>query len=502
MLIKEALNIQAMNTWTVERLTKFELTEENLKEFFDICQSVFYATLLQEGAYLKYANREELFEVNLSGLANATVPANGDIIRYAEATPMQKRLCAGRPPIVFAFTVVGTATDGSRRHRGVVAEAILSGMVSVVDANGNANTALLEKLRRINYLCRLAATDVNRFLNVENDEAAAAARAAAAEERHARAAERRAEQEARRQRRADHDAAVAAAQADLGAAEEAGDIEAAEAAQARLDDLNANRIRVRELADRAEEQVTEVLSEDDAKASARSVGVPDDRDSMESFICGWLAANVVNQFAYVPYTVSNKGLRSRRYLNSLFNAFGNGVPARTSKAEARELGGYCLTPFWNKDLPEKERENRSANGVNQMYIALHTRFRNRAVTNAPAFVRSWLANHPSTKYDIDEARVQGTIQSRSLVSHLFSDYGFALGPADQSAINRCRARATDGDLFDYGFNWPAGKRAPLSAPPATTNAATADDMPENELDIDFPEVEMPTASDYDADYTN
>jgi hypothetical protein len=368
-----------------------------------------------------------------------------------------------RNPYVFNFTLVTRYEDGSSTR--VFAQDILDGKIKLQNSDGSEDRKTLDTLKQIRNAYVTAQRNVDDYIS---------ARTAEKERERERLERERAKQERK--------AAQEAAEEELNNAIDSGDVERIKVALARLEELNPARIRVREIARQAKEGTAEALKSEETLKECAELGITD----AESFLCGWLAANVERMFAYIPYTVTKLGRRNNRFLHAFQASFGN-CPERASREEAKASGGYALTPYFNDDLDPETAEHRKAGGINQRNIALYVHFRNYAVKKAPRFVQVWLASHKSI--DGEVVTPGATIQRNSLVCHLFNDFGFPIAAADDAARNRCKMKANDQEAFTAGFAWPV--RLTPTTPPAIE--------PAHELDQEFPEPEIVTASDYDVE---
>ncbi len=368
-----------------------------------------------------------------------------------------------RNPYVFNFTLIARYEDGGSKM--IIAQDILDGKIKLHNSDGSEDRQTLNTLRQIRNAYVTTQRSVDDYVNARTAE-------------NERERERLERERVRQERRA----ALEAAEEELNNAIDSGDTERIRAAVERLEELNPARIRVREIARQAAKGTESVFKSDETLKECAELGITD----AESFLCGWLAANVERLFAYIPYTVTKLGRRNNRFLHAFQASFGN-CPERASREEARASGGYALTPYSNDHLDPEVAATRKAGGINQRNIALYVHFRNYAVKKAPRFVQVWLASHKS----IDgEVVIPGaTIQRNSLVCHLFNDFGFPIAAADDSARNHCKMKAKDQDAFTAGFAWPV----------RLTPTTPAVREPAHELDQEFPEPEIVSASDYDVE---
>lgn len=370
-----------------------------------------------------------------------------------------------RNPYVFDFTLIARYEDGSNKH--VFAQDILDGKIKLQNSDGSEDTDTLNVLKQIRNAYVSTQRNVDDYINTRTAEN-----------------ERERERLERERIRQERQTAIEAATVELNNAVDSGDLERIRIAMERLEELDPARIRVHEIARQAAEGTETVLTSDETLEECRELGIVDP----ESFLCGWLAANVERMYAYIPYTVTKLGRRNNRYLHAFQASFGN-CPERNSRSEAAARGGYALTPKFNDDLDPETAKRRKAGGTNQRDIALYVHFRNYSVKKAPRFVQVWIASHKSREGEV--VTPGASVQRNSLVCHLFNDFGFPIAEVDDAARNQCRMRSTDQNSFEAGFAWPV----------RLTNAAQQEQErePAHELDQDFPEPELVTASDYDAE---
>lgn len=368
-----------------------------------------------------------------------------------------------RNPYVFNFTLVARYEDGSSTR--VFAQDILDGNIKLQNSDGSEDRKTLGTLKQIRNAYVTTQRNVDDYIT---------ARTAEKERERERLERERAKQE----RKAEQEAA----EEELNNAIDSGDVERIKVALEHLEELNPARIRVREIARQAKEGTATALRSEETLKECEELGITD----AESFLCGWLAANVERMYAYIPYTVTKLGRRNNRYLHAFQASFGN-CSERASREDAKANGGYALTPYSNDHLDPEVAKHRKAGGINQRNIALYVHFRNYAVKKAPRFIQVWLASHKSM--DGEVVMPGATIQRNSLVCHLFNDFGFPIAEADDSARNHCKMKANDPDAFAAGFAWPV--RLTPATPPARE--------PAHEFDQDYPEPELVTASDYDVE---
>jgi hypothetical protein len=367
---------------------------------------------------------------------------------------------------VFNFTLVARYEDGGNKM--VFAQDILDGKIKLQNSDGSEDRKTMDVLKQIRNAYITTQRSVDDYITARTAEK-----------------ERERERLERERIRRESRAALEAAEEELNNAIDSGDTERIRVAVERLEELSPARIRVRETAKLAAEGTESVFKSPETLKECEELGITD----AESFLCGWLAANVERMYAYIPYTITRLGRRNDRYLRAFRDSFGN-CPERNSKKEAAAMGGYALTPYSNDDLDPEAAKDRIAGGINQMSIALYVHFRNYSVQKAPRFVRVWLASHKSK--DGKVVVPSATIQRNSLVCRLFNDFSFPIAAADDAARNRCKMKATDEKAFTAGFAWPV-RLTP--AAPATPEV----EEPAHELDLDFPEPETVSASDYDVE---
>jgi hypothetical protein len=460
MNISERLDLK-YQTYTVDSLETFVLTSaENLQDFYNACQTTFVSTLISANAKLRV--RGEVYEVtpgaNLEFFdTNAErLTANNICAKKGAPAKLRQDMADSKADVIFNF-FVGAEHTVTRKAKNAYAEYILDKRIEVLAEDESFDDVTYNKLLKIHSICNIAAKDPANYANNLN---------------------------------------AVKLRDEIDAANAEGNYDEAEALKAKLDDI-ADDVTIEtkaSLAQKANEAHRDIIRKvQKGEIDVSALGITD----VESFLLGWLAKNVSFICAYVPYTVkrgrinrSAKMAFQRDYPESRF--IGEVSLADVARGAAvihpAPRPGYYSVPRYDTTKGKKSLRHR-----NKLFCI---RFRPDALRTLPNVVNQWL----STQYSAETGeyvRVQPTMESSCLATFLYSR-GFPIDAVTQDVVNAIRGRARNTADFDKGYNWPpapagpAGTAAPVTAAPSITV--------ENELDLDFPEVETVTASDYDQDY--
>lgn len=421
MFLQEKFTMSDASKWAADKLPEYPLKDASgLKTFYDVCQSVFIAAFLSEDVYLK--KEDKLYKADFRYINKFA----GDIVSKADADNLTKRLQAkgSRAKAIFNFTVVGSPVDETDgKPRAFLAELIVRGDIAVVNADGSENNAFLEKLKLIYNLCSIAAEDPENYTENAKAFMTKTADAAAKAERGRVRAER------------------AAIRRELDDAYESEDEDRIAAAQQAVIDLYA--VTQDEASNEGQTIHNRAVKEVDKK-DTETLEITD----VDSFILGWLAANVDYMSAAIPVKRRAKGQSDY----SLVRSFERRYPDST-KAEKKGAPGYVV-------VPEYDERGRWA----QQFNEYHVHFKRGAVQRAPQFVRDYLGNFESRRTGTGSI-VQGNMSSNTLAAFLW-ELGFKFGLTDVAeAREGCRAEATVMTDFETGYAYD-GTLKPTKSKPA------------------------------------
>lgn len=425
--------------------------------FKNACHAVFIRTLFDNDVH---------FLVNGSIHQFDFMKGAGEVIDRSEAKKTNgaaraaaKKLTSDK--VIFDFTIgIRSLEDKKQSH--ITAEHIYNGTAKVVTKDGTENLEVLDKLKYIKTVALIAAKDPETFNDRVNAEL---------------------EEIDKRARRTRSRAASRA----LDVALDAGDADEIEKAYAEVADARAASAEAEAAAAKAKhDEVVEDIRKTEEE-ELELLGITD----ANSFILGWLAANVTYMHAQIPKYRRPNGTYDMRDVNIFRRRYGNNNPQ-----EVKSGPGYIVRDHKYYDTTGK---------LLQRYTAMYIHFANSATDLAPGFIRGFLDSFESERYHCP-SKIGNPINSKSLAVYLYS-LGFTFTLTDPIAADTCRKSATNARDFELGFNWTrlvkSGRKGRRGDDPVDIVAdGRASAVPDHALDLNFPEPTVTTASDYGKDYAD
>jgi hypothetical protein len=425
--------------------------------FKNACHAVFIRTLFDNDVH---------FLVNGSIHQFDFMKGAGEVIDRSEAKKANgaaraaaKKLTSDK--VIFDFTIgIRSLEDKKQSH--ITAEHIYNGTAKVVTKDGTENPEVLDKLKYIKTVALIAAKDPETFNDRVNAEL---------------------EEIDKRARRTRSRAASRA----LDVALDAGDADEIEKAYAEVADARAASAEAEAAAAKAKhDEVVEDIRKTEEE-ELELLGITD----ANSFILGWLAANVTYMHAQIPKYRRPNGTYDMRDVNIFRRRYGNNNPQ-----EVKSGPGYIVRDHKYYETTGK---------LLQRYTAMYIHFANSATDLAPGFIRGFLDSFESERYHCP-SKIGNPINSKSLAVYLYS-LGFTFTLTDPIAADTCRKSATNARDFELGFNWTrlvkSGRKGRRGDDPVDIVAdGRASAVPDHALDLNFPEPKVTTASDYGKDYAD
>lgn len=444
------LSIDNLHTCKITNLVEYDA-------FKNACHAVFLRTLFENDVYLLVNG--SIYQIDFNKGA-------GEVIDRSEAKKANGALNANAKKltsdkIIFSFTI-GLIPLDDGKHSHIEAEHIYNGTAKVVTRDGTENTEVLDKLKYIKTVAMIAAKDPETFNDRVNAEL---------------------EEISKRARRTRSRAASRA----LDVALDAGDADEIERAYAEVADARAASAEAEAAAAKAkhDEVVDDIRKTEEEEL--KLLGITD----ANSFILGWLAANVTYMHAQIPKYRRPNGTYDMRDVNTFRRRYGNNNPQ-----EVKSGPGYIVRDHKYYDTTGK---------LLQRYTAMYIHFANSATDLAPGFIRGFLDSFESERYHCP-SKIGNPINSKSLAVYLYS-LGFTFTLTDPIAADTCKKSAANARDFELGFNWTrlvkSGRKGRRGDDPVDIVAdGRAAAVPDHALDLNFPEPKVTTASDYGKDYAD
>lgn len=445
------LSIDNLHTCKITNLVEYDA-------FKNACHAVFLRTLFENDVY--FLVNGSIYKIDFNKGAGEVIDRSEAKKANGAARAAAKTLTSDK--VIFDFTIGTIPLEAGESSR-ITAEHIYNGTVKVVTRDGTENTEVLDKLKYIKTVALIAAKDPETFNDRVNAEL---------------------EEINKRARRTRSRAASRA----LDVALDAGDADEIERAYAEVADARAAS---------AEAEATEAKAKHDEvvddirkteKEELELLGITD----ANSFILGWLAANVTYMHAQIPRYRRPNGTYDMRDVNIFRRRFGNGNPQ-----EVRNGPGYIVRDHKYYDTTGK---------LLQRYTAMYIHFANSATDLAPGFIRGFLDSFESERYHCP-SKIGNPINSKSLAVYLYTQLGFTFTLTDPIAVDTCRTSAANARDFELGFNWTrlvkSGRKGRRGDDPVDIVAdGRAAAVPDHALDLNFPEPTVTTSSDYGKDYAD